>query len=208
MKRLISFLVLFLSCLLCCAQVTIEKCDTILKEACYTSYYSRKILGPSFVVYKLYKGGGNVDRKGMTFSSKFPHFSYSKSGYDKGHLCPAEDFAYNMKLERSTFKYYNAVPMSKSLNRGRWERYENQVRKLSQTDSLLIICGGCNYDKLIPKNCFKIVYSLSTGKVIFALLFSNNEGVIEVQECTDLEKYFKFCLSCPSKFLFVDNNIN
>lgn len=146
---------------------TFNKVDTIIKEKNYISFYSFDIKAPVFIIYKLYKGGGNSSRKNMFFKSNLSHFEYKKSGYDIGHLANAEDFAYNKELEELTFRFYNAIPQSPNLNRGIWKKFENIIRKESQKDSLLIICGGLNFRDLIPINCFKIVYSLSTNKVIY-----------------------------------------
>ena len=88
----------------------VERYDTIVNEQIYRSYYSYKIKGASFVIYRLYKGGGKNSRVGMNFKSSFPHFSYKGSGYDIGHLANAEDFAYDRVLEEKTFRFYNAVP--------------------------------------------------------------------------------------------------
>lgn len=152
----------------------VEKYDTIVNEQIYRSYYSYKIKGASFVVYRLYKGGGKNSRVGMNFKSSFPHFLYRGSGYDIGHLANAEDFAYDRVLEEKTFRFYNAVPQTPNLNRGIWKSYETKIRKLSQSDSLLIVCGGCDYANLIPSSCFKIVYDLREKKIVYSLLFTNS----------------------------------
>ena len=112
----------------------------------------------------------------MDFKSTLPFFDYKKSGYDIGHMADAEDFAYNEILEKETFKYYNAVPQKPNLNRDIWKSYETKIRKISQTDSLLIICGGCDYNGMIPNNCFKIVYSLSKRQILYSLVFTNNNN--------------------------------
>lgn len=174
MKKIILLLIILLS--LNSYSQNIEKYDTIVVETNYKSYYSFKIKGPSFVIYKLYKGGGSVSRKGMDFKSTLPFFDYKKNGYDIGHMADAEDFAYNEILEKETFKYYNAVPQKPNLNRGIWKGYETKIRKISQTDSLLIICGGCDYNGMIPNNCFKIVYSLSKRQILYSLVFTNNNN--------------------------------
>jgi hypothetical protein len=204
MRRLLVLGIVIISALKINSQVEVERYDTIVRETIYTSYYSKKIEGPSFVVYKLYKGGGDVDRKGMTFSSPFPHFQYKGSGYDKGHLCPAEDFAYSRELEKLTFRYYNTVPMTKKLNRGKWETVEEKVRDLSQNDSLLIISGGSSYSGLIPMKCFKLVYSLTTGAKLISLVFSNSDTKVDMEQI-DLSSLFKFCSSTPSKLLIMIN---
>ena len=162
MKRTILVTLLLILSIFSYSQV-IEKYDTIIIEKNYKSYYSFKIKGPSFVIYKLYKGGGTCSRKGMEFKSTLPFFNYVKRGYDIGHMADAADFAYSEELERETFKYYNALPQRPNLNRGIWKSYETKIRKMSQTDSLLIICGGCDYSGLIPNRCFK-VYILSLSE--------------------------------------------
>lgn len=174
----------------CFAQVFMIP-DTVIKEKCYKSFYSKKIEGPSYVIYKLYKGGGSVSRSGMTFTSTLPHFNYVHSGYDKGHMVNAEDFAYDEKLEESTFRYYNALPQTPNLNRGKWKSNETAIRKESQTDSLLIVCGGCDFDNMIPARCFKVVYSMKTQKVLYSKIFTNTDAATE-RDCPTLMKKFTY----------------
>lgn len=158
------------------ASQKIEKYDFTIDMQWYQAYYSNAIKAPAFVVYKLWKGGGHFSRKGMNFRPymKLPHFNYLKSGYDKGHLCNAEDMAKSYEALKSTFYYINAIPQWPTLNRGLWAVNEKNVRRMSQGDSLLIICGGLDYNNLIPKFCFKVVYSLSSGKLLQSLIFCND----------------------------------
>lgn len=195
MKERLLTLTMFLLIGIVVFSQKIETPNKVIKSGPYTSYYSDKIEGPAYVVYKLYRGGGDVPRKGMTFKSDLPHYSYPHSGYDIGHLCNAEDFAYNRSLEESTFRYYNAVPMTPTLNRGKWSSYESKIRKLSQTDSLLIITGGCDYNGLIPGRCFKIVYSLSKGhKVYYSVIMDNKtcSDSIQIVNSNKLGEIFKY----------------
>ena len=185
LKRLL-FILLFSLTLSLSAQ-NIAKYDTIYDLKYYKAYYNKDIQTSSFVIYKLYKGGGNVSRTNMSFKSynNLSHFNYTNSGYDRGHLVSAEDFANNKTKLKSTFYYINCVPQTVKLNRGVWKVYETEIRKISQRDSLLIICGGCDYDndnKFIPRNCFKLVYNLKTHKCIYSLMFRNdNSGYIWVE---------------------------
>lgn len=161
----------------------IERYDMAINMHHYVACYSWKIETSSFVVYKLYKGGGQYPRSAMKFVpyKNLPHFNYSNSKYDKGHLVPAKDFSKNRSQIKSTFYYVNCIPQHPNLNRGIWKTYEEKIRKLSQTDSLLIVCGGCDYvlrDTHIPKNCFKIVYDLRTRKCVCSLLFTNDKNSI------------------------------
>lgn len=194
MRKYLFILFLFLS--LSLFGQTIMKYDNIYDMKYYKAYYSKDIQTSSFVIYKLYKGGSNVPRTNLTFKTynKLPHFNYVNSGYDRGHLVPAEDFANSKQKLKSTFYYINCVPQTTKLNRGIWKTYETEIRKISQKDSLLIICGGCDYDiknSLIPINCFKIVYNLRTKRCIYSLLFYNdNSGYVKVEN--KLKRKFTF----------------
>ena len=152
--------------------------DTIIDRGIYKSYFNAKHGTPSFVRYKLWKGGGKVKRTGLQFRQTVsgPLFRYSRSGYDKGHMAPAADFAHTREEMAATFDYVNALPQTPSLNRGEWKRDETRVRKWSQTDSLLIECGGLEFDKLkhqIPALCYKIVISLSTQDTLLNKRYLN-----------------------------------
>lgn len=155
---------------------TIEKWNIALNMTYYQSYYSHKIQAPAMVIYKLYKGGGKYQRTGMDFRTfrGLPHYQYLRSGYDKGHLCNAEDMAWSYLSLKGTFYYINAIPQVPEVNRGNWARNEKEIRQWSQRDSLLIICGGMEYKDGVPKYCYKIVFSLSTSKCLQSLIFVND----------------------------------
>ena len=179
MRRLLFTLccIIFLSINVVLCQ-NIEQHDYIIDMKYYKAYYCEDIQTSSFVIYKMYKGGGNVSRNGMNFKqyNKLNAFEYTNSGYDRGHLVPAEDMAWSKESLLSTFYYINCIPQTPKLNRSIWRVYENEIRDISQKDSLLIICGGCDYDDInvgLPKNCFKIVYRLKDGKCLYSLLFEN-----------------------------------
>ena len=189
MKKILIILVFFLS-IICKAQY-VEKYDMIIDMQYYKAYYNKDIRSSSFVIYKLYKGGGDISRSNMNFKAynNLPHFTYPYTGYDKGHLVPAEDMAYSLDALKSTFYYINCVPQTAKLNRGIWKQYEIEIRKLSQKDSLLIICGGCDYFGLIPINCFKIVYNLRNHRCLYSLLFYNDKSGVVITENKLKKKY-------------------
>lgn len=183
MKKIAFILTFFIISLVSFSQ-NIKQYDEIIDMKYYKAYYCEDIQTSSFVIYKMYKGGGVTSRKGLTFKSYkgLPHYDYNKSGYDRGHLVPAEDMAYSKSSLKSTFYYINCIPQHPSMNRGPWRRYETLTRTLSQTDSILVICGGCDYEGLIPKNCFKIVYNLRTRRCIFSVLISNDGKLLIIDE--------------------------
>lgn len=161
--------------------------DTLINKGIYKSYFNTLLKQPVAVTYTLYKGGGDASRKNdhfvgthLTLSDK----DYLHKGYDRGHLVPAEDFAYNDSLQGLTFSYYNCVPQLPKLNRGKWKKYEGRVRKLSQTDSLIVVCYNeydtMYFDRLnIPTVCYKSVYTYK-GKLLFEVGFKNDSTYAEV----------------------------
>ncbi len=164
--------------------------DTIIKCKAYTSYISWSMKNPKVVVYKLYKGGGDCDRSQFRFNNRTcanqtlknrtaTQRDYTHSGYEEGHLCNAEDMAGNCSLDSMTFKFWNCVPQTLQLNRGVWKSDETAIRELSQSDSLIVVCGSFFGTRTIgdgvfvPDTCWKVVYSLSKRKVIISYVYTN-----------------------------------
>ncbi|HKC69230.1 MAG TPA: DNA/RNA non-specific endonuclease [Bacteroidia bacterium] len=193
---------LFLLFILASSALTAQiKYDTLIKTPAYDCYYSYLHKAPIIVCYKLYKGGGDCSRtenhfrfiNTLGFENEAKPKDYSKSGYDEGHMANAEDFAFNCTLEESTFRFYNAVPQTPENNRGIWKHYETETRKLSQTDSLLVICyNHFSVDKLnsriaIPDTNYKFVYSLTTRELLLAIGICNNSQPIESKPSKEIE---------------------
>ena len=182
--------------------------DTVIHTKSFTSYYSKTLRLPVMVKYSLYKGGGNCNRKRDVFRNDYKvnvvgAKEFKASGYDEGHMANAEDFAYNCELQKSTFQFINQLPQTPNLNRGTWKHYETIIRELSQTDSLIIICGGLWEDNIavngmqIPNKCWKIVYSLHQKKLLYVLLFTNN-ATATVRELKNIDElHLKFKVSIP-----------
>ena len=171
------------------------KVDTTIINKAYTSYVNKELGQALYVKYKLYQGGGKCQRATIwvndTKLTLVNENQYKGTLYDKGHLANAEDFAYNCHLDSLTFRDYNRLPQTRKLNRGLWKVSENEIRKMSQTDSLMIYTGGhwgspntvVNGIK-IPSVCWKVVYSLSLKKVVICTIFYNTD--IPVKTDTNL----------------------
>lgn len=185
--------------------------DTVITNPVYTSYYSFKLKAPIMVKYSLKDGGGNCSREGDSFKAESftaHNADYNHSGYDKGHLVPAEDFAFDCEKEELTFRYYNCFPQTPALNRGPWKVLESNMRLLSQKDELIILCGGFYNQKTlgggvaIPDTCWKIIYDLKTKSFLFGYLFTNTPHPIETHLMmnelnTLLEKRYGITISKP-----------
>ena len=200
MKKLILSISMILIALVSMSQV-----DTVITMPNYTSYYSFKLKNPLMVVYPLYKGGGSCKRTEYHFKkdSILGHriavpSDYAKSGYDEGHLANAEDFAFNCRYDSLTFNFWNCCPQTPQLNRGIWKIMETNVRNISQTDSLLILCGSIYGNNeigngvYVPLTCWKVVYSYKQKKVILSNIFTNtNVPTMSIIDYNDLNTMLK-----------------
>lgn len=113
------------------------------------------------------------------------NIDYSKSGYDRGHMVPAGDFAWNKELKDETFYYVNINPQTPTLNRGIWANLENmlRVKVLQLAEDAYVITGAVFSSEYIaqigpnglcvPLAFFKIIYFEKQEKM-FAFMFDNN----------------------------------
>ena len=163
--------------------------DLVIKKQNYTSYFENDYLNPTVVVYNLYKGGGNCPRTKFFFKNDISTLKtatdqdYLKSGYDKGHMANAEDFAYDCVLDELTFRYYNCVPQNPKMNRGPWKKVETEVRQWSQTRELKVVCINIfennfipNTKVAVPTECIKLIYDAKTKESIAGYIFKNNSS--------------------------------
>lgn len=172
----------------------------IVKNSVYKCNFSNSFHEPRYISYYLYKGGGDCSRDGFRFKNDRSELEcatdndYKGSGYDKGHLANAEDFAFDCAKDELTFRYYNCLPQTANLNRGVWKINETEVRKWSQTEKLYIICGGFFKGATIgniavPAYCWKVVQSVATKKVLFCGWFSNTTNAkLEIISIAELGK--------------------
>lgn len=157
--------------------------NVVITTPILESHFYRPIKQPLFVKYALHRGGGSCERGSLDFKNDRADIAtatdkdYAASGFDKGHLANAEDFANDCAKQKLTFVYYNALPQTPNLNRGVWKTNETTIRKWSQKDPLVIICGGYKFKKKgrlwVPTNCFKVVQSKATRKILFCGTYTN-----------------------------------
>lgn len=100
------------------------------------------------------------------------HDSYSNSGYDRGHMVPAADFARPIYRCRETFRMSNICPQTPALNRGAWKKTEIQERNLAITNNCVHVLAiplvlkadtswiGANM-VAIPDAFIKVIYNIN-----------------------------------------------
>ena len=58
---------------------------------------------------------------------------FTRTGYQRGHMCPAADRVANLRLMRETFLMSNVCPQAPRLNMGEWKSTEVYARQLSRS---------------------------------------------------------------------------
>lgn len=153
----------------------------IITHDYYTLSYSEKYEQAEWVAYHLTKEelkGNNFQRPFFITDPKVKTGSadwrnYKKSGYDKGHLCPAADMKFSEKAFDDTFFTSNISPQTHDFNDGVWNRLEQKVRYwTSKYNDLYIITGGVLKDDLkrigkervaVPDYFYKVLVYKSNG---------------------------------------------
>jgi endonuclease G, mitochondrial len=86
------------------------------------------------------QGDFRPDAKVKT-SSATPN-DYRNSGYDRGHLVPAADMAWDADAMRSTFVMSNISPQARNFNNGIWRELEELTRSWAKTCKKLYVVSG------------------------------------------------------------------
>jgi endonuclease G, mitochondrial len=172
----------------CATQVFAQTCPKIpvpavagTEKICHTAYVSLldpQMKEPRLVVYELTGPHtlGCVARASNFHSegdSAKPD-EYIGSGYDLGHMDPAQDNAWDEAVSHDSFSMVNVAPQVEGLNRQGWERLEEDVRAWAlERGDLLVYVGPIFPEKPkllkdigIPVAFFKIVIDRKSGLVL------------------------------------------
>lgn len=108
---------------------------------------------------------------------------YTRSGFARGHLVPANSLACSYVAKRSTFAMWNVCPMLQTFNGGIWKQIENRSEAMARDSVNAIIvtgvanyrCGSCHFAKVgkmiaVPHAFFKVVWCTVHHHVIFSAL--------------------------------------
>jgi endonuclease G len=102
--------------------------------------------------------------------------NFKKSGYDRGHLCPAGDRKSSKELYDETFFTSNIAPQIPSFNNGVWNRLEQKTRYwTTKYNGLYVITGGVLKGEMktigkekvvVPNYFYKILMTKDHTKMI------------------------------------------
>lgn len=109
---------------------------------------------------------------------------YSRSGYDRGHLAPAEDMKFSEVTMRESFYMSNMSPQKPDFNRGVWKKLEKEVRRFAYNEGSVFVITGPILERglkkigrankvSVPRRFFKIVYDESPPRKMIAFVLPN-----------------------------------
>ncbi|WP_062056702.1 DNA/RNA non-specific endonuclease [Aquimarina longa] len=167
----------------------------------YSLSYSEKHEQAEWVAYQLKKEHLSTnqfkrpyfeeDKKVKSLSSDWRN--YKKSGYDKGHLCPAGDRRYTKEAFNETFLTSNITPQNHEFNSKIWNYLEQKTRSWAKLyDGVYVVTGGVLSDGLstigyeqvsVPEYFYKIIFNNSSGKPkIIAFLMPHKDSRKSLKE--------------------------
>jgi endonuclease G len=94
---------------------------------------------------------------------------YKNSGYDRGHMAPSADFAYDAQAMRESFYLSNMVPQSPKMNQQIWRMLEDKARQWAIDRGELYIYTGPIFEGdeveaigdngvCVPTRIYKIIF--------------------------------------------------
>ncbi|GMN09957.1 DNA/RNA non-specific endonuclease [Croceitalea sp. MTPC9] len=168
--------------------------NAIISHNYYMLSYNEPFEQAEWVMYELKKSHLTYDDRKRPYFIEDPKVktksadwrNYKRSGYDRGHLCPAGDRRFSEYAYNETFYTSNISPQRKDFNAGVWNRLEQQVRQwCKRYGDLYVVTGGVLEDGLeeigdedvdVPNAFYKIVFRKSNDKIkIVAFLFPHRE---------------------------------
>ena len=173
---------------------------SIVHHVNFSLSYNEKYEQAEWVAYTLKKEHLTYDDRERPYFIEDPYVksksadwrNYKRSGYDRGHLCPAGDRRFSEYAYNETFYTSNITPQKNDFNAGIWNRLEIQVRYWAkQKNEIYVVTGGIleagldeigDEDVAVPNYFYKIV---SVGRKnnlkTLAFLFPHEESTAPLQ---------------------------
>jgi endonuclease G, mitochondrial len=95
---------------------------------------------------------------------------YTRSGYDRGHLCPSKDRSDTPGNNKAVFTMLNIIPQAGDDNRGPWEKVERFERDLALAGrEVYVVAGGVGSQTRfkginVPESTWKVIVLWSAAK--------------------------------------------
>ncbi len=168
--------------------------EIILRRKGYTVSYNPATKLPNWVAWHLTADHltGSHKRNGVAFHEdedvpepRVDTYDYVRSGYDRGHMCPAADNKWDALAMEQSFLMTNICPQNHVLNIGDWNNLETQCRQWAeQYGDLYIVCGPILYKGkhktigqhkvVVPEAFFKVLLRTGQSPQAIGFVYRNN----------------------------------
>lgn len=187
----------------------------VIRHEGFTLSYNLETYCPDWVAWKLTRSHlkGNVSREKNDFQGdpdvalrhRVTPYEYKKSGYDRGHMCPAADNKWSSRAMKECFYMTNMCPQVSVLNQRWWSNLENACRRWAEKEGVVYICCGPVFDDApvktiggrynyslrrngikvyVPTRFFKVVLSLKKGREkAIGFIYNNDDSRQPMTEC-------------------------
>ncbi|MCB0661362.1 MAG: DNA/RNA non-specific endonuclease [Saprospiraceae bacterium] len=123
----------------------------VVQHEYYALGYDEDKEGAAWVAYELF--GKNVSGPWVKRTDDFrndpkvpggsaSNADFKGNGYDRGHLVPAGDMAFNETAMSETFFMSNISPQERAFNHGVWRELEELVRDWAKSNSRMVVVSG------------------------------------------------------------------
>lgn len=174
--------------------------DQLVAHQYYTVSYSHHHQNPEWVAYELLgkrlEQPQQYGRASFKDDPQIPRVAssqvYTNTGYDRGHLVPAHDMAFDKRAMEESFYMSNICPQVPDFNRGIWKRLEHQVRIWARHERrLYVITGPLLRERVpystrlgatgpsIPRGFFKVILDYDGNDTKGIAFIITNEGLDE-----------------------------
>lgn len=161
-----------------------------LCKLAFSSYFDPATRAPRWVAERLRGNvhGGEPRTNDFRADPDLPagvspsNSDYARSGFDKGHMAPAEDFSLDPAAMSESFLFSNMIPQHPDSNRIAWKQLEMMTRDWAKARGEVYVISGPIYAQgqalaligagkvAAPTHIFKIVIDPARGESIaFAL---------------------------------------
>ena len=138
-----------------------DRPEKLLKRRTYTVSYNRELKMPNWVAWELNRER-LVERESRTDkflpdpdlpeSEAVTTDDYKRSGWDRGHMCPAADNRWHWRAMQESFYMTNICPQHHNLNRGDWKELEDDCREWAKPRTI-----GREHKVAVPDAFFKVI---------------------------------------------------
>lgn len=167
----------------------------VLQRAAYITSYNSETKCPNWVAWHLTAehADGDVARDSKFYEDldvptpRATNEDYRRSGWSRGHMCPAGDNKWDEKAMRESNLLTNICPQNQELNSGVWNVIERDCRKWAKKyGEVYIVCGPVLLNKdhetigtnnvVVPEAFFKVILRMNPEPTAIGYVIRNNEG--------------------------------